>query len=850
MSEYQGSILEIRDHVEAELQRLLGDDADVRVTPARDWQRLNIWVVSPAATPNLLDQLPAHLGPSRDLYNLVQIFESEEDAAEFGVPPESMSPLERPDWVSRAGMLNVPHDAVAGEPRLGSAAVVTFYSYRGGVGRTTALAHSGSVLAARGRRVLMIDADFEAPGLHHAFGVRVEGQPLLSVLGLLKTSSSVSALDVRDFLTRIPGYSDLYLLSPGEPTPEYVSKLAALDTGGWSLLPRNPAFALLDLLAASEIRPDVIIVDARTGLAESSAPFLLGGTDHAVICFYPSAQSRAGTKFVVDAVTAAPSRRGLPVGLHFIATPLPQSRAASVDPALLEVAKTWAASWASGSSREDDSDDVDFQAIPYNTAIALTDDVVSDPALLNPYVAIADWLDPIEESVSYAEDDLSTIRHELQFNAGNSDDPTESISELFVETKDSRRVDDPRTLLVVGRKGTGKTTLFRRLLTTQLAVAVTAPESLRTEAWWPSSPVWAQIDGLEGGFAVAWPLLIALRVVEDAERRGFLVDDELSATARSVRAGSANGFLTLVRQVSSQPDAEINALTFLSRAAAPLPSPHRVVFDGLDTAFGYTKANRDLRTRALTRLMSLLLDRESSLPTLAFTVFLRTDIEEDLNFVNRSHLFGRTLNLRWERTAYLKTVLKQALQTSPAFARMTDTQPSEVDELSVDRTIDVWRALVGTRVRGKQTTFTDRWVWARLADGNGDHSPRHLSQLFRVLSERARVRTNEPGPPLRARDFGPALEGTVSPEALRAVSDEFDEDLVREVRQVLQRLARTPFTIDEWEHARGTPELLEQASLMGLVATHPRDRDRVEVPRLVVPELYRYALGIRRMGPA
>ncbi len=43
--------------------------------------------------------------------------------------------------------------------------VVTFYSYKGGVGRTMALANVAALLAQDGRRVLVVDFDLEAPGV-------------------------------------------------------------------------------------------------------------------------------------------------------------------------------------------------------------------------------------------------------------------------------------------------------------------------------------------------------------------------------------------------------------------------------------------------------------------------------------------------------------------------------------------------------------------------------------------------------------------------------------------------------------------------------------------------------------
>ena len=43
--------------------------------------------------------------------------------------------------------------------------VTTFYSYKGGVGRTMALINVAILLAEAGKRVLIVDFDLEAPGI-------------------------------------------------------------------------------------------------------------------------------------------------------------------------------------------------------------------------------------------------------------------------------------------------------------------------------------------------------------------------------------------------------------------------------------------------------------------------------------------------------------------------------------------------------------------------------------------------------------------------------------------------------------------------------------------------------------
>src|SRR3989442_7579550 len=49
---------------------------------------------------------------------------------------------------------------------------VAFYSYKGGVGRTLLVANTAQFLAMSGRKVVALDLDLEAPGLHQKVGSR------------------------------------------------------------------------------------------------------------------------------------------------------------------------------------------------------------------------------------------------------------------------------------------------------------------------------------------------------------------------------------------------------------------------------------------------------------------------------------------------------------------------------------------------------------------------------------------------------------------------------------------------------------------------------------------------------
>src|SRR5438309_1113305 len=63
--------------------------------------------------------------------------------------------------------------------------IITFYSYKGGTGRTMLLANLAWTLASQGKRVLAVDWDLEAPGLHRYFHPFLLDPELSSTEGLI-----------------------------------------------------------------------------------------------------------------------------------------------------------------------------------------------------------------------------------------------------------------------------------------------------------------------------------------------------------------------------------------------------------------------------------------------------------------------------------------------------------------------------------------------------------------------------------------------------------------------------------------------------------------------------------------
>ena len=413
--------------------------------------------------------------------------------------------------------------------------------------------------------------------------------------------------------------------------------------------------------------------------------------------------------------------------------------------------------------------------------------------------------------------------------------------------------------LVLGRKGTGKTTLFRWLLASESsATPVTCPAALRGHYPWTLSSVGFESVARALPADDAWPLFwecyvaLAAHLALPPDREVRVPEGlaHLLPAHDAVHASEAQTVDVITRMLA-EPRSALLARQWLKAVDVAMDKPTFLLFDGLDTGFGNSQDSRRRRTAAVSGLFAYLTEAEAELKHLAFKVLLRDDIWRTLWFENKSHLFGRSLLLQWRDQAdYFKTVLKQALR-SMEFKDMvveTGVRP-EVDRWSDQEVYHAWNLLVGERMKGGKTAFTRNWVWNRLADGNGDHSPRALAQLFHratELEQEEQQKTPYERSVIRPRLLVVSLE-TVSNQAASALLEEFSE--LAEVADTLRRIGRSPFAPEEVESENpDAAERLELAQEAGLVEVY--EGTEQEVRRYKVPDLYRHALNITRKGQA
>ena len=163
-------------------------------------------------------------------------------------------------------------------------AITVFYSFKGGAGRSTALAATALHLADSGERVVVLDADLDAPGVGSLLAAHDGATAPWGIVDYLlerRIQGEDNMLPTADYHHRYPADStagEILVFPAGVFDERYMDKLARIDYGAPSTGSVHPLVSLLNHIR-QDLAPGWILVDARAGLEDVSG-FLTGGLCH------------------------------------------------------------------------------------------------------------------------------------------------------------------------------------------------------------------------------------------------------------------------------------------------------------------------------------------------------------------------------------------------------------------------------------------------------------------------------------------------------------------------------------------------------------------------------------------
>jgi hypothetical protein len=213
---------------------------------------------------------------------------------------------------------------------------ITFYAYKGGTGRTLALANAAVYLSRLKQRVFAIDLDLEAPGLHHKLALSPGGSlppiehGIVDCIHAFVTDHQMPE-KLAPHTIPVPREEErdgpITLMPAGNVlSANYWRHLARLN---WHELFYSeaaegvPFFLELKERIRAEFSPDLLLIDARTGITEVGGVATTLLPDQVVCLLLNNRENLEGAREVLRGLKRVSAQRNKAIGIVSVLSRIP-----------------------------------------------------------------------------------------------------------------------------------------------------------------------------------------------------------------------------------------------------------------------------------------------------------------------------------------------------------------------------------------------------------------------------------------------------------------------------------------------------------------------------------------------
>lgn len=644
---------------------------------------------------------------------------------------------------------------------------VVFYSYKGGVGRTTALIQTAFQLTRAGKRVVLIDMDVEAPALQTLLPPidnSVE-EGLIDYLWERQTcffdNNHKPTIHLRDsnqgkragivysINDSQQSRRDLFIVPAGKIGQRYIQRLSVLSTAHLFSTESDPWYQFEQELW-EQFQPDIMLIDARTGLNEWGGLSLLRLADEAFIALYPSQQNAEGMCFIRSLLKELGG-----IQAKLILSPIPEG---VIGDSLVKRIKP----------HLDLHEGEEPILIPYHPNIAGSYQFPVETAL--PYYApLSNNLlenSGVEETAAIlAESNRLELIESLNFPKRDAASILDTDFETFFQkTADFERCLEDQVWVIRGRKGTGKSTLYTLFTQHKDNAKKRSGNRLdnidilsghgESNTFRPTADVFSNIQkklesnntdwlSLWRAYAViciyrSYPLFE--KIIKEDKLKPLYSHLTYNFNPDNNESWESKHTDKLLEFAM---DSKVNgycrdAITKLNYHLKENNKKLWILYDDLDQDI---KENSPWQQEALGGLMRLVYDiNNQNLYQIRFKIFLREDIWSNLVFTNKSH-FGdeRTFILQWGKEDFFRLAYRLAVGGSEKFKTFTNRilplADNQLDESNEETLRKALSPLWGLRQQKSKNAYVAQWVYSRLTDSSGNTYPRSLTILLNKAKE-------------------------------------------------------------------------------------------------------------------
>lgn len=776
--------------------------------------------------------------------------------------------------------------------------LICFYSYKGGVGRTTTMIMTAIEMAKRGKKVVLIDFDLEAPGVASIFP-----SASLSQYGLLdyliESSIYEEELQIDEYMYPVSDYchvsqsgGEIYVIPAyGEIVDNDVELYRKclmrfnLDMPIY-MEKRTPIDKLLQKID-SFIKPDYIFIDTRSGLHQIGGITLSRYSQMAVLFFYGSQQNVDGMKMIIPIL----KNNGTPFVLINSKVPANDEVAAIEKRIYLEGAYNALSICDKQYQKneiliDDESSEHYPKTVSYNDSLEVVTNMEQfrkayDEQRSN-YKEIANVLEETLSEESEIDDNIplrnntldivksfSRIMNGLETAAAEEEFSSEqSLCNNFYPLKGYTFIFDTRKFLVLGQKGVGKTALFSALKNNSYAKALAKYLKVGAEQY--EHTRW--IVGMSQDTDCS-DLFRCLK--SDEQVKAFLLYQAISVLIKSdsdleeyVQKSKIEWLFSkemdveICGQLTEEVAFELGTLLKqLNNHLQKKGSVITIIYDALDRIV----LQKD-RNRLVSSLIDIWYRYEGILQNIRSKIFLRQDIyDREVVVADKVKLKNYSVTLAWEYDQLFamvwKRVINQSDKVKEYFKEIAPRTLIESDGLgsvpiiSEEENRNLLAFLIGTTMGGIKKASTYNWFRNRLADTQGVIVPRSMLDIFaKAASKELELRDSNLNTTtknvIRPKCFGDSLE-SVSKNRVYDLKEEYKEyvPFFDSLKDTVQRSPVDEKLLCEALEKAGFINPKEEISNLINVGILKSYQIRLSDPiRYHFPDIYLKGLGLQRAG--
>lgn len=174
--------------------------------------------------------------------------------------------------------------------------IIAGYSFKGGMGRSSSLAYLAYLYKLLGKKVAVLDCDFEAPGIASMFFNKEKREKKSGILDYFVDLNITENLDLADYSLQ---EDSLYLFPSGIDynIENYMNKISKTD---FNSIDYTNKFTKLLTQINTVIKPDLIFIDLRAGINESNGLILKYLSNTNLMFFNSEEQNEDGLRVILN----------------------------------------------------------------------------------------------------------------------------------------------------------------------------------------------------------------------------------------------------------------------------------------------------------------------------------------------------------------------------------------------------------------------------------------------------------------------------------------------------------------------------------------------------------------------